>query len=425
MGPAFHMTENRVLSFNTNLPAMDIYRYLALNTAAADQATERLSSGYRINSAADDPAGLAISVGLQDQIGGMTQASQNAQDGIDVLQTAEGGLTESTDILQQMLTLATEAANGGDQTPTTLSDLQTQMSQLKSALGGIATGTTYDGTALLDGSYTGKTFQIGPDAGDTTAIDIGSATAQALGVAGVDVTSAGALYQASATGGAGTVTTTSATTGGPAVLTFTAQGSDDFSGGSATVAAFQNLSGTISFAGKSFDLSSVDYTGDTTAAQALGTLNTAAQSALGLTTDPFASGSATGLTFTVTDAISGYTGTGGAALSGSATDLSDATPVYANGTGAPAAITAIQDAITQVSDQQAVLGGSQNALQFQVDNLNQSVTNTTASESTIRDADMAQESTNLAQAQVLEQADAQLLAQANAWPQTMFKFLMG
>lgn len=366
-----------------------------------------------------------MSVGLQNQIDGMTQATQNSQDGINVLQTAEGGLTQSTDILQQMLTLATEAANSGSQTPTTLLSIQAEMSQLTSELDNIATGTTFDGTALLDGSYVGKVFQIGADPGDTTSIDIGSATAQALGVAGLDVTSAGALYQASSTGGAGTVTTTNAATSGPAVLTFTAQGTDTFSGGSATVAAFQNLSGTISFGGRSFDLSSVDYTGDTTAAQALTTLDTSAKSALGLTTDPFASSSATGLTFTVTDAISGYTGTGGAALSGSATDIDDATPVYANGTGASAAITAIDDAITQVSDEQSVLGGTQNALQYQVDDLNQSITNTTASESTLRDADMAQESTNLAEAQLLEQSDAQMLAQANAWPQTLFKFLLG
>jgi flagellin len=414
-----------VFSISTNIAAMDIYRYLALSTAAANQATERLSSGYRINTAADDPAGLAISVGLQDQIDGMTQAVQNGQDGIDVLQTAEGGLTQSTDILQQMLSLATEAANGGDQTPSTLSDLQTQLSQLKSELDRVATGTTFDGTTLLDGSYTGQTFQIGADAGDTTTISIGSATAQALGVAGVDVTSAGALYQAGTTSGPGTVTTTDATTSGPAVLTFTAQGTDTFSGGSATVAAFQNLSGTISFAGRAFDLSSVDYSGDTTAADALTTLNAAATTALGLTTDPFASGSATGLTFTVTDAVAGATGTGGAALSSSATDVSAATPVYANGTGAAAAITAIDDAITQVSDEQSVLGGAQNALQYQVDDLNGAISNTTVSQSTIRDADMAQESTNLAQAQLLEQADAQLLAQADAWPKTLFTFLMG
>jgi flagellin-like hook-associated protein FlgL len=414
-----------VLSINTNLSAMTIARYLALNTAAANQATERLSTGYRINSAADDAAGLSISVGLQDQIGGMTQAAQNAQVGIDVLQTAEGGLTESTDILQQMRTLATEAANTGSQTPATLADIQAQMAAFKNQLDGIATGTAYDGTQLLDGSYAGRIFQIGADAGDTTAIDIGSASAQTLGIAGVDVTAAGAAYQASGTSGAGTVTTAAATTSGPAVLSVTAQGTDTFSGGAATVSAFQNLTGTISFGGHSFDLSSVDYSGDTTAAQALTTLNTAAKNSLGLTTDPFASGSATSLTFSVQDAVAGYTATGGAALSSSAADLSAATPVYANGTGAGAAITAIDAAIAQVSDEQSMLGGTQNALQYQVDNLNQSITNTTASESTLRDTDIALETTKLAQAQVLQQADAALLAQANSWPQTLFKFITG
>ena len=414
-----------MLSFTTNLMAMNIYRYLDLNTAAANQATQRLSSGYRINSAADDAAGLAISEGLQSQIGGMTQAVQNTQQGIDVLQTAEGGLTESTAILQQMLTLATQASSSGSQTPSTLSSLQSQISQLKSQLDQVVTSTTYDGTKLLDGSYTGKVFQIGQNAGDTSAISIASATDVALGVSGVDVTAAGALYQASGTSGAGKVTTANATTGAPAVLTVTAQGSDTFSGGSATVAAFQNLSGTISFGGKSFDLGSVSYTGDTTAAQALTTLNTAAKAALGLTNNPFASPSATGLTFTVTDAVSGYTGTGGVALSGSASDINNATPVYANGTGASAAITAIQNAITTVSNDQAVLGGQQNAFQYQVNNLNTEITNTKTSQSNLRDADLAQESTNLARAQLLEQSDASMLAQANKFPSTLFTFLFG
>ena len=414
-----------MLSFTSNVTAMNIYRYLALNTAAANQATERLSSGYRINSAADDAAGLAISVGLQSQIGGMTQAVQNTQQGIDVLQTAEGGLTESSSILQQMLTLSTEAANTGSQDPATLATLQTQIGQLKSQLDQVVSSTSYNGAKLLDGTYTGKVFQVGADAGDTSAIDIASATDAALGVSGVDVTSAGALYQASGTGGAGTVTTTSASSGAPAVLTVTAQGSDNFSGASGTVAAFQNLSGTISFGGKSFDLSTVDYTGDTTAAQALTTLNTAAKSALGLTTDPFASSSATSLTFTVTDAVSGYTGTGGAALSGSASDINNATPVYANGTGAAAAITSIQNAITTVSNDQALLGAQQNAFQYQVDNLNTGIINTTTSRSNLMDADMALESTKLAQAQLLQQSGASMLAQANQFPQTLFKFLFG
>jgi flagellin len=342
-----------------------------------------------------------------------------------VLQTAEGGLTDSTAILQQMLTLATEAGNTGSQDASTLSSLQSQMSQLKSQLDQVVTSTTYNGTPLLDGNYTGKVFQIGANAGDTSAISIASATDVALGVSGVDVTSAGALYQASGTGGAGTVTATSAGSGAPAVLTVTAQGSDTFSGGSATVAAFQNLSGTISFGGKSFDLSTVDYTGDTTAAQALTTLNTAAKSALGLTSDPFASSAATSLTFTVTDAVSGYTGTGGVALSGSASDINNATPVYANGTGAAAAITAISNAITTVSNDQAELGGQQNAFQYQVDDLNTQIANLTTSQSNLRDADMAQESTKLAQAQLLEQSDASMLAQANQFPATLFKFLFG
>jgi flagellin len=141
-----------VFSISTNLSAMNAYRYLELASAAANQATQRLSSGYRINSAADDAAGLAISEGLQSQIGGMTQAAQNGNTGINVLQTAEGGLTESSDILLQMKSLAVQAASTGSQDTATLSSIQGQISQLKTELDGIATGTTFDGTRLLDGS---------------------------------------------------------------------------------------------------------------------------------------------------------------------------------------------------------------------------------------------------------------------------------
>lgn len=414
-----------MFSISTNLSAMSAYRYLALATAAANQATQRVASGYRITSAADDAAGLAISEGLQSQIGGMTQAAQNGSTGINVLQTADGALTQSTDILLQMKSLAVQASSTGSQDATTLSSIQAQITQLKADLDGIAANTTFDGTPLLDGSYTGKVVQIGPDAGDTMTLDIASATDVALGISGVDVTSAGALYQSAGAAAPGAVTTTNATTGAPAVLTVTAQGSDTFSGGSATVSAFENLSGTISFAGASFDLSSVDYSGDSTAAQALASLNTAAKSALGLTTDPFASGSATTLTFTVSDAVAGYTGAGGAALSGSASDISNATPVFASATGASAAITAIDDAITTVANDQAAIGGLENALQYQVDDLNQSIVNATASQSTIRDADIAQEMTNLAAAQLLQQSATAMLAQANAFPQTLFQFLLG
>jgi len=413
-----------VLDFTTNIAAMSIYRYLALNTAAANQASARLASGKRINSAADDAAGLAISEGLQSQLGGMTQAVQNAQDGLSVLQTADGGLTETDAILQQMSSLAVQAASTGSQNPDSLAAIQAQLGSLKSELDGIATGTTFDGTRLLDGSYTGQVFQVGADAGQTMTVDIPSASALALGVAGVDVTSAGALYQAGSTVGAGAVTTTDATTSAPATLLFTHQGTDDFSAATGTVASFQDLSGTVSFGGKSFDLSSVDYSGATDPTQALAALNTAAQGALGLTTAPF-SASGTDLQFQVTDAVSGYTGTGGAAQSGSATDISNATPAFSTATGAAAAITAIDDAITTVSNDQAVLGGTENAFQFQIDDLNESISNTTVANSNLTDADLALEEINLSQAQILEQTGTAMLAQADQFPQTLFQFLLG
>ena len=133
-----------MFSINTNLSAMSAYRYLALATGSANKATQRVSSGYRINSAADDTAGLAISEGLQSQIGGMTQAVQNGETGINVLQTADGALTDSADILQQMKSPAVQAAStGASAAITAIDNAITTVSNDQAALGGLENALQY------------------------------------------------------------------------------------------------------------------------------------------------------------------------------------------------------------------------------------------------------------------------------------------
>jgi len=404
-------------SVNTNIAAMNAYRNLSTTNDAMSKSLERLSSGFRINRAADDAAGLAISEGLRSQIGGMTQAVRNTQDGTSVVQTAEGALNETTSILQRMRDLAVQASNSGSLNGNALDSIQKEMGQLKSELTRISDTTTFNGTKLLDGSFTGKNFQVGANANETITVNIaGGASATALKVDGVDVTTANSAYKAG-----GSVTTTNASSTAAAVMTFTAQGTDDFSS-AGTVGSFQNLAGTISFGGKSFDLSTVDYSSATDGTTALAALNTAAKSALGLTTDPFAA-SGTDLTFTVGDAVTGYTAASGYAATDGATDINNATPTFATASGATAAIKAIDDAITQVSSQRADLGAIQNRFDHTINNLNVAIENTTASESRIRDTDMASEMTKFTQAQVLTQAGTAMLAQANQSTQSILKLL--
>src|SRR5689334_21844286 len=138
-----------------------------------NKSLERLSSGYRINRAADDAAGLAISEGLRSQIGGITQAVRNTQDGVSVVQTAEGGLNETTSILQRMRDLAVQSSNDSNDTNSRAA-INAETTALKSELDRIANKTTFNNVNLLDGSYTGKKFQVGYASGDTIQVDINS-----------------------------------------------------------------------------------------------------------------------------------------------------------------------------------------------------------------------------------------------------------
>jgi flagellin-like hook-associated protein FlgL len=424
-----------VTSVNTNIAAMNAYRNLSTTNNAMSKSLERLSSGFRINRAADDAAGLAISEGLRSQISGLTQAVRNTQDGTSVVQTAEGALSESTSILQRMRDLSVQASNSGSLNTTATSSIQKEIGQLKQELDRIANTTTFNGTKLLDGSFS-SVFQVGANAGQTITVAIGSANngmdSTGLKVANVDVTGKGTFAGGAA--GANMVTTTAATAGtaatNAATLTFQATGAagtTDWDSDTSAPAEFKKLDGTISFGGKTFDLKSVDYTGATTAANYLSKLNAAAQSALGLTSGPFAvNATKNKLDFKVAEAVTGYTAANGAPVNGasaSVQDLANATATFATSSGASAAITAIDAAITAVSSARADLGAKQNRFEHTINNLNTTIENTTASESRIRDTDMASEMTHFTRTQVLTQAGTAMLAQANQSTQSILKLL--
>ena len=171
-----------------NLRAMNSNRMLNVNTQTQAKSTEKLSSGYKINRAADDAAGLAISEKMRKQIRGLTQASTNAQDGISVVQTAEGAMNEVHDMLQRMNELAVKAANG---TNTTLDrgNINDEMSQLITEIGRVSTTTKFNGMALLDGSFK-ESLQVGSENSTDQEIELDLSKAletDSLGKDGVDI----------------------------------------------------------------------------------------------------------------------------------------------------------------------------------------------------------------------------------------------
>ncbi|MGY2080445.1 flagellin N-terminal helical domain-containing protein [Modestobacter sp. SYSU DS0657] len=392
------------LSVNNNIAAMNSYRNLSVTDSQMSKSLEKLSSGFRINRAADDAAGLAISEGLRSQIGGLKVAVRNTQDGISVVQTAEGALTETHKILQRMRDLSVQASNEGSLNGDAKKNIQSEIGQLKSELDRIASTTNFNGKQLLDGNYN-TAFQVGANAGETIGVSIGTAMgAQGLGVDGVDVSAA-------STGGTTSSGATAAAANTESTLTI---GNAAF-----TTASFADLNGSVSYNGKSLDLASIkfDATADTDAsgtvdvADQIKQLQNALDSTFGTGTVTASNG--TGLVLTGSDP--------GAAPT--AQQLADATVSFTAASGASEAIGLIDEAIKAVSTTRADLGAIQNRFEHTVNNLNVAVENLSASESRIRDTDMAQEMTNFTRTQILTQAGTAMLAQANQAPQGILKLL--
>lgn len=176
------------MTINTNVPSLQNQRKLNQTDNTMKDRFARIASGVRINSAKDDAAGLAVSDQMMSQIRGLNQSSRNANDGISLLQVAEGGLQGISDAMQRMRELAVQSANGS------LNDndraaIQTEMDQLKSEVNRISEQTQFNGQPLLDGSYTNKNIQTGPSAGQGVTVDIPDASGATLGTDGVSVAS--------------------------------------------------------------------------------------------------------------------------------------------------------------------------------------------------------------------------------------------
>ena len=169
-----------------NLTAMNANRQLGITTGQQAKSSEKLSSGYKINRAADDAAGLSISEKMRSQIRGLNKASDNAQDGISLIQTAEGALNEAHSILQRMNELATQAANDTN-TTADRNAVQDELAALTSEIDRIASTTQFNTQNLLDGNFTGKNLQVGALEGQKISLTIATMDAEALSIAGIKV----------------------------------------------------------------------------------------------------------------------------------------------------------------------------------------------------------------------------------------------
>lgn len=171
-----------------NMSSLNANRQLGITTGQQAKSSEKLSSGYKVNRAADDAAGLTISEKMRSQVRGLNKASDNAQDGISLIQTAEGALNETHSIIQRMNELATQSSNDTNTTSDRLA-IQKEVDALASEVDRIATTTQFNTQNLLDGTYAAKNLQVGALSGQVIKISIGAMTGSKLGISSLDVTS--------------------------------------------------------------------------------------------------------------------------------------------------------------------------------------------------------------------------------------------
>jgi flagellin len=390
---------------NQNITAFNAYRNLSASSASMSKTMEKLSSGNRINRAADDSAGLVISQGLRAQVGGLRQASRNAQDGISVVQTAEGALNEVHNMLGRMRDLAVQAANTGSSDPKAREAAQKEVAQLKTEIDKISDQTKFGETKLLDGSYGVTNASVsGYDAdnaiawtaGDDFKLTINGGTQVTVDLAG--------------TGGTGTAAAAAIQTAIRSSLAASDATNQSYAD-KVTVTAERVGAGTnlkVEIAGLDNGETFVvaDGTGTPWAEMGFGAVTAAAGSG-----GVFQVGAKGGETIDV--AIGDMDTT---ALGVGTVDLE---------TDASAAIALIDTAIATVSTTRGDLGAKQNRFESRIANLNVATENLSASESRIRDTDYAMEMVTFTRGQIMNQVGTSMLGQANGLPQGVLSLLRG
>lgn len=393
-----------------NISAINANRQLGINNNSVAKNLEKLSSGYKINRAGDDAAGLAISEKMRSQIRGLDQATNNANDGISLIQTAEGALNETHSILQRMKELATQSSNGTYQDTVDRENITKEMESLKSEITRISTSTNFNKIDLLDGTL------------GTRKVTEGTNATAATGLSSITVFGGGSTIADTKA----TVTITKGTVGGTDnTVAVTGIGGTD---GTTlpTGISFTKIDGTAE-QGKTYTLKAV--IGDTASDadkklyEGMEINVTVGTGTIATTAHDITIGKSTGLKLQI----------GAAAKDDQQVSLSIG-DMSAKGLGidgidvseqdkALASIQTIEDAINQVSGTRADLGALQNRLEHTVNNLGVTSENLTSAESRIRDVDMAKEMMEMTKNNVLTQAAQSMLAQANTQPQSILKLL--
>ena len=387
-----------MLGINSNINSLVAQQNLNSSQSSLSQAITRLSSGKRINSAADDAAGLAISTRMQTQINGLNQSVSNANDGVSIVQTASSALSSMTTSLQRIRTLAVQASSGS-LSSSDQAALQQEVTQQIAEVNRIASQTTYNGKNILDGSAGNVSFQVGANVGQTIGLDLsknlgaaslGGGMVQAgntLGTVQVAVDSSGAAWNSSSTGTE--TTSVNVLSDGKGGFTFTDQNNQALSSTAATAIFGSSTAGTGTATSNSFQtltVASAATSGLTTAQQ---TADTTAVTSINSVNKPQ----------TVANL-----------------DISTAT-------GANQAMVSIDNALATINNVQASLGAAQNRFSAISSSQTANSTNLSSAQSAITDANFAQETANLSKAQVLQQAGISVLAQANSLPQQVLKLL--
>ena len=462
-----------------NLQAMNANRMLNITTGSQSKSAEKLSSGYRINRAADDAAGLSISEKMRKQIRGLDQASTNAEDGVSAVQTAEGALTEVHSMLQRMNELAVQASNGTN-SQTDRDAIQSEIDQLTTEIDRVAETTKFNESYLLKGDADGATKDVymkGHDAGLKGTLTDGATTATfkvAAGAldAGKKVTIGGKEYTIGSTKTeAEALTTKAETDAGAATANKTIKiDGDEYTYDQANtkwkdkdgqdvadIKAKITAGSTVEYDGKSLtvmndnggdgvddsdssiisaDKAKALMTAELTTANNIGATKTAAT----ITAGTYASD--TGMEFTITKGTAEVAEKLNFNLHvGSDADMTNKINVNIEtmnssylgikglnvsddtGVAATYAVDAIADALQKVSDQRSSLGAVQNRLEHTIANLDNVVENTTSAESRIRDVDMAEEMVEYSKNNILAQAGQSMLAQANQATQGVLSLL--
>ena len=460
-----------------NMQAMNANRMLNITTGAQSKSTEKLSSGYRINRAADDAAGLTISEKMRKQIRGLDQASTNAQDGVSSVQTAEGALTEVHSMLQRMNELAVQAANGTNSKESDRQAIQDEIDQLTTEIDRVAETTKFNEIYLLkgDNASTKNVYMKGHNAGLKGALTDSAKSATFV----MDTLKAGDKYKIAGKeytiGSSKTEITTAINAFATADNEITIDGisytykdanggkaagwykDGDQTNGTAIVVADTVKGGSkASVNGKDYtamtdqDANDIDdddssvitaaeakkkIKAELLAANSIGTVNGDATvsdgaDAAGKTTYTITKGYAT-----VADTLSFNLHVGADAdmtnkitvdidvMNSANLGVKGLNVTDATGTAATYAVDAISDAIAKVSSQRSALGAVQNRLEHTIDNLDNIVENTTTAESRIRDTDMAEEMVEYSKNNILAQAGQSMLAQANQSTQGVLSLL--